>query len=183
MPAWKIWASVLAIGFTMSLLRALKRRARSRVLRHQPIALQATTVGLGSAQGGALEIWLPAGTVLPAHHRRILRVPSRAEELRVSLHTDEARLLPLADLLVGPLRQDERAVRLVELVIRVDEAGRLGFAAREKSTGHRIKLRIGRHDGESGTLILPTRDAPEDESAPGGADPLADISWHEVSRH
>ena len=185
---WQIWAIVLAIGFTASLLRGLKGRARSRTVRHEPVELQVTAVALGTPQGHGLDVWLGAGAALPVHHRRMLRVPSRAEELLVSVHTDEPQVEPLANLIIGPLRQDERAVRLIELVIRISERGRVGFAAKEKASGHRLKLRIER-PGVSGRdlkqpLTIRTKDAPPDASGGQGddGDPLADISWHSVSR-
>ncbi len=184
---WELWAIVLTIGFTVSLFRALGRRARSRAVRHEPVELQVTAVGLGTPQGQTLDLWLPAGTALPVHHRRMLRVPSRAEMLLVSVHTDEARVEPLANLHIGPLRQGERPVRLVELVIRISDVGKVGFAAREKATGHRIKLHVEREivagRVETEPLRIPTQDAPADSSQGGGdAEDLADISWHSVTR-
>ncbi len=182
---WELWAIVLAIGFTVSLFRAVDRRTRSRAVRHDPVELQVLAAGLGTPRGQTLDLWLPAGTALPVHHRRMLRVPSKAEELLVSVHTNEPRVDAFANLHIGPLRQAERTVRLVELVIRISDSGRVGFAAREKATGHRIKLRVERPGKRVRTpLRLPTKDAPPDSRGGGGSgsDPLADISWHSVPR-
>jgi hypothetical protein len=179
---WELWAIVLAVGFSFSFYRAVRRRARSFSVRHEPVELQVTALGLGTPAGQSLDVWLPVGTALPVHHRRILRVPSRSEELLVSLHTDDARLDAFANLLIGPLNQVERPVRLVELVIRVSDVGRVGFAAREKASGHRLKMRIeGGNKGRKQALMLPTKDAPPDSPTRGDEDELADISWHSVS--
>lgn len=182
---WELWAVVLAIGFSVSLFRAVDRRTRARARRHDPVEVQVLAVGLGTPRGQTLDRWLPAGTALPVQHRRMLRVPTKADELLVSVHTDQAQIDPFANLLIGPLRQDERTVRLVELVIRISDRGRVGFAAREKATGHRIKLRVERGGKrERSPLCVPTKDAPPEAGggASGGADPLADISWHSVPR-
>lgn len=181
---WELWAIVLAVGFSVSLYRAVDRRSRARALRHEPMDTQVMAVGLGTPLGQTLDLWLPAGTALPVHHRRMLRVPSRADELLVSVHTDEARVEPFANLLIGPLRQEERTVRLIELVIRISEAGRVGFAAREKASGHRVKLRVQRGSKrERAPLRVATKGAPPGARGGGSsADPLADISWHSVPR-
>lgn len=184
---WELWAIVLSIGFTVSLSRALGRRARSRRVRNLPAERQVTAVGFGSPDRQALDIWVPAGTPLPTHHRRILRVPSKANELVLGVHTDEPTVEVLAELRIGPLRRGEQKVRLVELVVRISETGRMGFAAREKASGHRLKMSVSeprtkkaRREG----LMLPTMDAPAGSAGDPdvSGDPLADISWHSVQR-
>lgn len=135
MGMFKLLAIVAVAGLIGTLFRVLGVRATARPARPKRTERLKTKRGIGLPEGEGLQVWLPAGERLPATCKRVIRVSSSAGPVvPLSFHTDGPEMEALLDVELGPIDRSKLNVRLVQVTLKVSDAGRLKVTARVSQT-------------------------------------------------